>query len=64
VTDVGLSLIPLKGPHTGQNLFETFIDVVEKEFGILQKVYKLIATTILYVLYINYISRLAYGGYH
>ncbi|KZS09722.1 Ninjurin C-like protein [Daphnia magna] len=36
--DECLSLTHLKGPHLGENLFETFIEVVEKDFGLLHKI--------------------------
>ena len=36
--DVGLSLCPLEGPHMGDNMSETFLDNVEKRFGIFDKV--------------------------
>lgn len=36
--ELALALIPLHGPHSGENLFDAFIQVVDKEFNILKKV--------------------------
>lgn len=36
--DLGLALVPLKGPHTGENICEIFVQTVGKFFRILQKV--------------------------
>ncbi|KZS09848.1 Uncharacterized protein APZ42_025826 [Daphnia magna] len=37
INDICLSLTHLKGPNSGENLFETFIEVVENDFGLLHK---------------------------
>lgn len=36
--DLGLSMMPLKGSHTGENLKEAFLSSVETRFGVLEKV--------------------------
>lgn len=36
--DVGLALVPLKGSHSGENMFEAFVKIVYEEFGLLHKV--------------------------
>ena len=36
--ELGLALMSLKVPHSGKNLFESFTEVVQTEFGILNKV--------------------------
>ena len=59
--DVWLLLVPLKGPHTGQNLFGTFIDVFDKEFGILRKYLNSLQLSYYMIIYKLYKS---YGGYH
>jgi hypothetical protein len=36
--DLGLGLFPLSGPHSGENICEAFIDIVETRFELLHKV--------------------------
>ena len=40
---LGLSLTHLKGSHSGENLFETFIEVVEILFKLLDKLKNILA---------------------
>ena len=40
---LGLSLTHLKRPHSGENLFETFIEVVKNKFELLDKLKNILA---------------------
>ncbi len=36
--DLGLALVPLEGPHSGENMSEVFLQVIDTEFEVLEKV--------------------------
>lgn len=38
LNNVGISLIPLNGPHSGENLNEAFVEVIEHKHSLLKKV--------------------------
>ena len=37
---IGLAMFPLKGSHTGSNIKESFIEVIDLKFDLLKKVWK------------------------